>query len=147
MNFAGNLSSAVATSTGLDYASGTATRNGAVLDMQGYEGARIVVKFAAIADAATTSVKLQDGAAANLSDAADLAGTAVTIASTDDNRVVIFDVRKPLKRYLRVVVTKDGTNAAAETALYEQYETRHVPVTQGSGVTVSKLVSPAEGTA
>ncbi len=135
--------------TALDYASGSADRNGAILDMQGYEGVAIVVKFATIATGAVTSIKAQQGAASNLSDAADLAGTAQTVADDDDNQIFMIDIFRPAERYIRLVVDKDASNATGESAIYIQYGPRKQPVVNAvaDAVSVELHVSPAEGTA
>ena len=133
----------------LDYASGTADRTGAALDMLGFRGVLMVVKFAAIATGAVTTIKAQQGAIANLSDAADLAGTGQTVADDDDNQIFVIDLFEPVKRYVRLFVDKDASNASGESAYYIQYGAQQRPTT----VAVADLVSyerhrsPAEGTA
>jgi len=141
------LSENVKITTALDYASGTAVRNGAALDMQGWDGVLMVVKLATIAAGGTNSIKAQQGAASNLSDAADLLGTGQDIADDDDDEVYYIDVYQPRERYVRLVFTKDTSNACAESALYIQYKGKDLPATQPSGVTGETHVSPAEGTA
>jgi hypothetical protein len=141
------LSQDVKITSALDYASGTADRNGATLDMQGYDGVLMVVKLATIAAGAVTSIKAQQGAASNLSDAADLVGTAQAVADDDDDQVFYIDLHQPRERYVRLVVDKDGTNACAESALYIQYRGGIAPSTHAAGVTGEGHVAPAEGTA
>lgn len=141
------LSEDIKITSALDYASGTADRSGATLDMKGYDGVLMVVKLAAVAAGAVTSIKAQQGAASNLSDAADLAGSAQTIADDDDNEVYYIDLYQPRERYVRLVVDKDGTNACAESAVYIQYNGRTAPTTHAAGVTGEGHVAPAEGTA
>jgi hypothetical protein len=60
-------------------AAGTTDINGATLDMQGFEGVLIKVVFGAITAGAVTSIKAQQGAQSDLSDAADLEGTGQTL--------------------------------------------------------------------
>ena len=129
----------------LAYASGTADRNGATLDMKGYGGVLIMVHSAAVATGAAYSIKAQQGAASDLSDAADLDDTAITIADTDDDTVHWIDL-KPTERYCRLVVDKDATNACAESAVYIQYAPYgvSVPITDTDGET---HFEPDEGTA
>jgi hypothetical protein len=141
------LSEDVKITSALDYASGTADRSGATLDMKGYDGVLMVVKLATVAAGAVTSIKAQQGAASNLSDAADLAGTAQSIADDDDNEVYYIDLYQPRERYVRLVVDKDGSNACAESAVYIQYKGRTAPTTHAAGVTGEGHVAPAEGTA
>ena len=144
-----NLSNDVKIVSALDYASGTADRTGAVLDMQGFDGVLMVVKLAAVAAGGTNSIKAQQGAAAAMGDAADLVGTAQTIADDDDNQVFMIDVYKPAERYVRLYVDKDTANAMAESAIYIQYGAKKRPVVQtvANAVTYELHVSPAEGTA
>lgn len=132
----------------LDYASGTAARNGATLDMKGYEGVLMVVKCATIAAGAVGDIHAEQGADSGLSDAADLAGTAIPIAADDDNQIFIIDLCKPKERYVRVVVTKDGANAAAESAVYYQYGAKKYPIDNNVAdlVTVETHIGPSEGT-
>lgn len=129
----------------LGYASGSADREGAVIDTKGYAGVLILVHFATIAAGAVTSIKAQQGAAADLSDAADLAGTAQSIADDDDDKVFWIDL-KASERYVRVVVDKDATNATAESAVAVLYGAYGVdlPIADTDGETHSE---PAEGTA
>lgn len=134
-------------SVGLAYGTGTADRNGATLDMKGWDGVLVIAQFGTIAAGAVTSIKMQQGAAADLSDAADLAGTSVTIADDDDSKIKYIDLFQPRERYVRVVVDKDATNACAETVTYIQYRGKLLPSTHGTGVAGEAHVAPAEGTA
>jgi len=124
-------------------------RNGATLDMDGFKGVLMVVKFAAIEAAGVNSIKAQQGAASNLSDAADLAGTKIDVAADDDNQIFIIDLYEPTERYVRLVVDKDTTHTTDEAAFYIQYGARFRPttVTVTDAVTYERHISPAEGTA
>lgn len=144
-----SLSEGTKVTTALDYASGSADRNGATLDMKGFEGVLMVTKFAVIAAGAVTSIKAQQGAESDLSDAADLAGTGQTVAADDDNQIFAIDLFRPLERYVRIVVDKDGANAAAEDAIYIQYGAGSRPTVfaVADAVNLEQFESPAEGTA
>jgi len=135
--------------TALDYASAAAVRNGAVFDMQGFEGVMMVVKFAAVAAAGVFSIKVQQDTAVGMGAAADLAGTAIAVANDDDEQIFILDIYQPKERYVRVVVVKDATNVSAEMAFYIGYGARTLPVVQTlvDKVTYELHVSPVEGTA
>lgn len=139
----------VKVTTGLDYVSGSADRNGAILDMSGYRGVYIIVKFGAIATGAVTKVKAQQGAVANMSDAADLEGSGMSVAADDDNQVFILDVDRPRERYVRGVIDKDAVNATAEVMLYLQYGPDYKPQVNDvtDAVTTKTVTFPAEGTA
>ena len=84
--------------TALDHAEGSADRNGAIYDTKGYESVLMVVKFGDIAAGAVTSIKAQSGAASDMSDAADLLGTGISVAADDDNQIFIIDLVKPRER-------------------------------------------------
>ncbi len=144
-----NLSKNVKITTALDYASGSADRTGAILDMSGYEGVLVIVKFAVIATGAVTKIKMQQDTAVGMGSAADLAGTGIDVADDDDNQVFVIDLYKPLERYVRLYVDKDATNATAETAVYIQYKNRKGAIDNNvtDAVTTETHVSPAEGTA
>lgn len=128
-------------------AAGTSDINGATLDMSGFEGVLMIVTMGAITANAVTSIKAQQGAASDLSDAADLLGTAQTIADDDDEQVFYIDLYRPAERYVRVVVDRATQNAVVASAEYIQYGARKEPTTHGSGVSGETHVSPAEGTA
>lgn len=127
---------------------GTADANSSIIDMSGYEGVRFIVAYGTITDG-PPAVKVQQGAAANLSDAADLTGTSVAVADSDDNKLAIVDVYAPQERYVRCVVVRGGaTGCVIDGIVAEVYGARVEPVTQDSTVAAAeKHVSPAEGTA
>lgn len=133
----------------LDYASGNADRNGTTIDMAGYDSVCFVVHLATVAASAVTSVKAQSGAASDMSDAADLTGTSVSIAADDDDELKYIDLHNVAERYVRIVMDKDGTNACAESAVAYLYNGRAKrPITQASGEAEGERhVAPAEGTA
>ncbi len=130
-------------------AAGTATINGATLDMQDWEGVIVVVEFGAITATGVQSVKGQQGAASNLSDAADLAGTKTDVADTDDEKVVVKIFRNIRERYFRVVVPRNTANCVVAGATYIQFGKRRQPHSGlGTGVlAATEHVGVAEGTA
>lgn len=129
-------------------AAGTTDINGATLDMAGFEGVLMVVTMGAITGSAVTSIKAQQGAASNLSDAADLLGSSQTIADTDDDKVFYINLHRPAERYVRLVVDRGTQNAVVASAEYFQYGAKTLPVaSHGTGVAGEQHVSPAEGTA
>jgi hypothetical protein len=136
--------------TALDFAVAAAEdREGAILDMMGFRGVLMCVKFGTIEALGVNSIKAQSGAASNLSDAADLLGTGIAVAADDDNQLFIIDLYEPVERYVRVVVDKDATHTTEEMAWYIQYGARNRPVTVSvaNAVTYERHESPAEGTA
>ncbi|MHB8459116.1 MAG: hypothetical protein ACYDAK_05310 [Candidatus Limnocylindrales bacterium] len=129
-------------------AAGVTTVNGATVDTAGFQGVRFITALGAILATSVTSVKLQDGNAANMSDAADVAGSGlnVTAGGADDNSIFIHDVYRPVKRYMRVVVLRATANATVDGAIVELYEGRNYPEAVDATVHGSKtLTSPIDG--
>lgn len=121
--------------------------DGAVCTNDGFDGQAVLVRFGAITAGAATSIKIQQGAVSDLSDAADLAGSNITVADTDDDKTFIVDATQVSKRYWRVVVLRATQNAVVASANYMQYLKGTAPVTaHGTGVTVLRLSGPLEGT-
>jgi hypothetical protein len=141
-----NLSKHIKYSLGLVYANGSAVRNGAIIDMSGWDGVLIIVSNAAIAVGAVGDVHAESGAQSNMSDAADLTGTAIATAADDDNEVKCIDLYRPRERYVRGVITKDTSNNQAESMMYIQYRGRKLPVSDSGFDEYELHISPAEGT-
>lgn len=133
--------------TPTDGVAGTADINGAILDMQGFEGVLVEVTFGAITSGAVTSIKMQQDTASNMGTAADLTGTAQTVADDDDDQIFYIDLYKPLERYVRLVVDRGTQNAVVAGATYLQYGAHEQPVSHGATVSGEIHISPAEGTA
>lgn len=129
-------------------AAGTTDINGTTLDMSGYEGVLMIAYMGAITSGAVTNVHAEQGAESDLSDAADLAGTGITVAADDDEQIFIIDLYRPTDRYVRLVCDRGTQNAVVAGAVYVQYNARKPPVTQNvtDAVTYELHVSPAEGT-
>jgi hypothetical protein len=133
-------------------AAGATDSNGAAVDMSGYEGVLFLVAFGAIVSGAATSVKAQQGAASDGSDGADLEGTSVTVADTDDNKIVALDIYRPRSangKYVRPVVKRATQNATIDSITAILYNGRIKPQALDTTlVALSKSVgSPALGTA
>src|SRR5512142_2627822 len=109
-----NLSKSVKITSALDHVDGNADRNGAGLDMSGYEGVLMVVKFATIVVGGTNSIKAQQSDDDGVVDAySDLKNTGISVAADDDNQIFYIDLFRPQKRYVRLVIDKDAVNNCA----------------------------------
>ena len=129
-------------------AAGVTAISGVTLDMQGYDGVLMLVTMGAIVSTAVTSIKAQQGAASDLSDAADLLGSSQTIADDDDEKTFYIDLYKPTDRYVRLSVARATANATVASAEYIQYKGSKLPVpSHGSNISGETHVSPIEGTA
>lgn len=128
-------------------AAGTDDINGVTLDMAGFEGVLMEITFGAITSGAVTSIKAQQDTDSAMGTAADLLGTAQTIADDDDEQTFYIDLVKPAERYVRLVVDRGTQNAVVASATYIQYGAHVQPTTHGSNVSGETHISPAEGTA
>lgn len=141
-----NLGKQIKILNALDYASGTATREGAECDMQDWDGVIAIVKHATVAASAAGDVHWEQDTATGMGSAADLAGTAIAVATANSNEIFALELYRPLERFVRIVVTKDGANAQAESAVYILYKGDKVPVSNIGADEYELSISPAEGT-
>jgi len=146
MNLSKNvkISSAVTPTAG---AAAATDLEGTILDMSGFDGVLIVVRFGAITGGAVTAIKAQQGAVAVMTDAADLEGSSQTIADDDDDQTFYIDVYRPTERYIRLYIDRATQNAVIASAEYIQYGARVKPTTHGTGVSGETLGGAVEGTA
>lgn len=127
-------------------AAGTTTLTTASVDRTGYAGVRFIIDFGAIVSGAVTSVKVAQSS--DNSTFSDVAGSAVTVADTDDNKQVIIDVVRPAYKYLQAVIVRGTQNATVDSMTAELYNPDNRAVTQDTTVVSANiLVSPANGTA
>ena len=131
-------------------AAGTGTITSDSIDMQGYEGVAILTVLGAVVAGAATSVKLQQSSDDGVSDAyADLTGTSITIADSDDDLIALQDIWQPRERYVRAVVSRATQNSEVDAIIALLYRPKTAPVTQptASVLDTESYESPAEGTA
>jgi hypothetical protein len=127
---------------------GTTDLTSEAVDTAGYDIVRFICGFGAIVSGAVTSTKVRQGAASDMSDGADLAGSAQTVADTDDNKIVITEIVRPRERYLDHVVDRGTQNATVDFLIVELINSPKMPVTKHSTVLAQEtFVSPVEGTA
>ena len=130
-----NLSRAVkVTRASNAVAAGVGAVNGAVIDMQDFEGVMFAVAFGAIVPGAVTSVKLQGGSAADGSDMADLAGTGIAVADNADNAMALVECYQPQTRYVRVVISRATQNSTVDCITATLYSPRVKPTSQDATV-------------
>lgn len=134
--------------SGWTVAAGITDVNSDVVDMAGFEGIRFILALGALVSGAVTSVKIQQGTDLTVTDAADLEGSSVAIADTDDNKIVVTQVYRPRERFVRMAIDRGTANATIDGLVVELFGTRVKPVaTHATVVGNEKHVSPAEGSA
>lgn len=130
---------------------GTTAQNSAAVDTAGFEGVRFVVLMGTITDG-TPRIKAQQDIVSGMGAAADLFGTGITLAATDDNKAVVLDIRRPLERFVRCVVDRSigapATGSVIDGIVAELYGPGVVPSVHAAAVAGSEShSSPAEGAA
>ncbi len=131
-------------------AAGQTTITSDAVDMQGFEVCTFLIPFGAITTGGVQSIKIQQSSDDGSSDGySDLEGSSVTVADDQDNKVCIVEVIKPLKRYLKCIISRATQNSVVDAIIAIKTNPRDVPVTQGSTVMAAseQSASPAEGTA
>lgn len=133
--------------TATEGAAGSSDVEGAIVDMQQYQarGILMIATFGAIVSGAATSIKAQQGAASDMSDGADLAGTSQTVADDKDGKVFAIDLRRPKERYVRLIA-KRATQNSTVSATYVLYDLRRKGTPSVTGG-LERFESPDEGTA
>lgn len=135
----------IATTT-TEGAAGTSAITSAAVDTAGFEGCCFVIPIGAVVSGAVTSAKVQQCDTSGGS-YADLTGTSVTIADTDDDKLKYIDVKNPKEQYLKCVVSRATQNATIGGIVAVLYGARKRPVTQGTNVAGEQHTNEAEGTA
>lgn len=131
-------------------AAGTSAVNGTVIDMLGYESIAFVAAFGTLTATQVTGIKVQHGDASDGSDMADLAGSASgNLADTDGNKLLLGEIYRPRKRYVRCVVTRGTANAVLDGVIALLYRAETTPTALHTTVAIAPKVlnSPAAGTA
>jgi hypothetical protein len=132
-------------------AAGTSDVNSGIFDTLGFEGVAFILELGVIAASGAVSVKAQQGAASNMSDAADLTGTSQgATADTDDNKCILIDLGRPAERYVRLAITRgDGGNSTIDGLIALGYNPAFGPVTHDTTTVFGAeyFNHPGEGTA
>jgi hypothetical protein len=145
-----NLSSQVKISRVISLTEGAAgqtTINATIIDMAGFESVLFVITLGSIATGAAIVFRVEESNAADLTGAADLAGSGLAIADDADEGIRFIDVVRPRKRYVRLVCARGTANSAC-SAIAIQYGAKQGPTTHQADYVLGEThISPAEGSA
>jgi hypothetical protein len=101
--------------------SGSTNANGAVMDMQGWDGIEYCFSIGTMASGATYDARIVSSANANMSGATNITNAALTqVAVTGNANIYIIDVYRPTDRYLR-----SATQPATAAVLHASVATRY----------------------
>jgi hypothetical protein len=117
-------------------AAGTTAINGAGIDMADYEGVVFTCSMGTLTASQVTSLKAQGSLDNGGSDPyADITGAATAAAADGDSgRVLVLEVIRPAKRWIRCVVNRGTANAVIDGVVAEMYGAKKVPATQSADV-------------
>lgn len=120
------------------------TLTGSGVDMLGFDSV-IFIPVALKGEALNFTIKAQQAAASDYSDAADLAGTSVAFSTAiGTDGLSGLEIHQPNERYVRPVTVVPNAAAATPTAVLAiQFNAKDVPQSNAGEL----FVSPAEGTA
>ena len=124
-------------------ATGTTTLTTSTIDTSGFSGVMIFGKIASVN--AGNYAKARQGAASNMSDGADLAGSKIVPGNDGDS--FLIDIQRPTKRYVDAQIVRGGLTTITGDVYALLYGPRKSPTTQGSTISAELNISPAEGTA
>ena len=120
----------------------------AAIDTLGYAGFRVVALAGTITDTSVSYVKVQDcdtsGGSYN-----DVAGSKQSFQTTgDSNNMIILDILKPTKRFIKVIFSRATANCVIDGVLVELYHADYGAPSKDTTVSAQKiLVAPIDGTA
>lgn len=110
-----------------------------VLDMSGYDSVTFVALLGDVDNGSVLGLTIQHGDLANGSDQASTtaAATWTADATNADNKVLIVEAVRPIKRYVRARLTRTTANAALDGIVAIQTGPAYAPGTQGDTVIAS----------
>lgn len=125
------------------------TSNSTVVDTQGYEGVVFVLDVGAVTATGTVDTQVQQGAASNMSDGADLLGSNSTqLTASDDDKLIMTTICRPQERYVRCQTIRATANAVINALHVYLFGPTWGEVTVDSRTVSDEIhVTPAEGTA
>lgn len=131
-------------------AAGTSDVFTEIVDMQNFTGILIIVALGTIAASGAVTTKVQQGQIAAMSDAADIATSAIgPTADTDDNKLIMTELIRPTERYVRMsIVRADAANSTIDSVTVILFGARKSPVAADATVYSQEIIAgPTEGTA
>jgi len=130
-------------------AAGQTNQTSSAVAMADFESCRFIVLFGTIDPTATPQIKVQQATTSGGS-YSDLAGTEFELTATDDNKMAIVEVHRPMEPFLKCVVVRDAVAADStiDGVIAELHGAKELPVVADATALGNEVhVSPAEGTA
>lgn len=117
------------------------TLNGGIIDLQGCDSVMFIATLGDVVATAVGTLKAYCGNASDVSDGAYKTATATFTADATnaDNKVVVLDVVKPGKRYIRPDFVRATANIPVESIVAIRYNYASIPTTQPADVVHSNI--------
>lgn len=100
-------------------AAGIADRDSSVVDMSGYHSVRFLLAFGTLTAGAVTTISFRHGSLADGSDAAVASVTVANVPDTEDNKLYIIEIVRPILRYGRVRISNTTQNIVVDGVVCE----------------------------
>lgn len=112
-----------------------------IVDLQGFDSVLLIATTGDVADTAVGTLRAFIGDAAALGDGVTKTATATftATATSADNKIVVLDVIRPGKRYVRADFVRATANIPVESIIAIRYNARNIPVTQGTDVVANNI--------
>jgi len=110
--------------------------DGTIIDLQGFDSVCFIAILGEVTAAAVVTLKALCGDAAALGDGAykSTTATVTAVANDTDNNLLVLDVIRPGKRYVRADLVRDTQNAVVDSIIAIKYNARTIPTIQGDDV-------------
>lgn len=125
-----------------DNAAGTDdTLSGDILDLQNCDSITGIVALGDVTATAVVTLKAYTGDESDLGDGAyeTVTATVTADATSGDDKLLVLDVIKPAKRYVRFDVVRATANAVIDAGVAIRYNYRAIPTTQPADVVNSNI--------
>ena len=114
---------------------GVTTLTSDVIDMKGFDGVTFVATLGAVLTNALNVFQAQHSDVGDGSGMTNVAGSSVaTAASAGANKLLVLEIARPTKRFLRVTLTRTIANTVLDSITAFQNAPAEAPVTQDVSV-------------
>lgn len=124
-------------------AAGQTDQTSSILNMANYDEIVIGLHMGAIVSGSVVTALIQEGDQSDLSDAATVSGSSVTIADTADGKMWVWRIPRRKKQYFRLKVTRATQDATIAAAWAIQRKGRLSPETDDTSVVAKTIVASA----
>ena len=130
-------------------AAGQGDVNSTVLDMAGFDHVSFEVALGTLSGGSVVTVKIQEAVDLAFTIPLDLTDTAVDVADTESDKIVLTGVIEPTEQFVRCVVTRATADAVVDSGVGIQHHARDLEVTQDATTVVTGTkfrITPLVGT-